>query len=432
MDKQKEKKKKVLMPFGLRNKLIAAISMLLVSSIMMVSSTYAWFTLSTAPEVKNISTTVAGNGSLEIALMPTTGQLSEIKASAVGANAKATDTNFKWGNLVDLSDVSYGLGNISLYPAALNATETPDTESKVYTTAFNDADATTGRLSALMAPLAVPVYGGDGRISSVSTAGISLKSAVAGANNSYSFTGTNYGVRAIVETAETNNGTTVSAYGYVVDLALRLNTANADGTAAGKLLLQTSATQRIYGDSTNEETMGGGSYMEFTAPEGSGLTDAMIKELMKSIRVTFVENYGVEGAHLGGEADGKQIKVLGTAKLDVDTLDADALAGGKYKANLYLYQSKDVTTTVDGKVTTNKETTKLEGTNAVLIEEMTKNSAKQISAIVWLDGATVKNADVAATMVQSLTGKLNLQFSTDVTLNPAANNELKGTGTVNP
>ena len=33
-------------------------------------------------------------------------------------------------------------------------------------------------------------------------------------------------------------------------------------------------------------------------------------------------------------------------------------------------------------------------------------------------------------MVQSLTGKLNLQFSTDVTLNPAANNELKGT--VNP
>ena len=424
MDKQKEKKKKVLMPFGLRNKLIAAISMLLVSSIMMVSSTYAWFTLSTAPEVKNISTTVAGNGSLEIALMPTDGQLSKIKASAVGANAKATDTNNKWGNLVDLSDVSYGLGNISLYPAALNATETKDAETKVYTTAFNDADATTGRLSALTAPLAVPVYGGDGRISSVSTAGISLKSAVAGANNSYSFTGTNYGVRAIVETAATNNGTTVSAYGYVVDLALRLNTANADGTAAGKLLLQTSATQRIYSDSNNEETMGGGSYMEFTAPEGSGLTDAMIKELMKSIRVTFVENYGVEGATID------KIKVLGTAKLDVDTLDADALVGGKYKANLYLYQSKDVTTTTAEGEVTNKVTTKLEGANAVLIEEMTKNSAKQISAIVWLDGATVKNADVAATMVQSLTGKLNLQFSTDVTLNPAANNELKGT--VNP
>ena len=425
MDKQKEKKKKVLMPFGLRNKLIAAISMLLVSSIMMVSSTYAWFTLSTAPEVKNISTTVAGNGSLEIALMPTGGQLSEIKASAVGANAKAIDTNIKWGNLVDLSDVSYGLGNISLYPAALNATETKNAESKVYTTALNGADEASGRLSALTAPLAVPVYGGDGRISSVSTAGISLKSAVAGANNSYSFTGDNYGVRAIVETAETNNGTTVSAYGYVVDLALRLNTAKADGTTAGKLLLQTGATQRIYGDSTNEETMGGGSYMEFTAPEGSGLTDAMIKELMKSIRVTFVENYGVEGAHLGGEADGKQIKVLGTAMLD-DATSVD----GKYKANLSLYQSKDVTTTTAEREVTNKVTTKLEGANAVLIEEMTKNSAKQISAIVWLDGATVKNADVAATMVQSLTGKLNLQFSTDVTLNPAANNELKGT--VNP
>ena len=426
MDKQKEKKKKVLMPFGLRNKLIAAISMLLVSSIMMVSSTYAWFTLSTAPEVKNISTTVAGNGSLEIALMPTGGQLSEIKASAVGADAKATDTNTKWGNLVDLSDVSYGLGNISLYPAELNATESVDAESKLYTIALNNADETTGRLSALTAPLAVPVYGGDGRISSVSTAGISLKSAVAGANNSYSFTGNNYGVRAIVETAETDNGTTVSAYGYVVDMALRLNTANTDGTTAGKLLLQTSATQRIYGDSTNEETLGGGSYMEFTAPEGSGLTDAMIKELMKSIRVTFVENYGVDGASLD------KIKVLGTAMLDVETLGDAAPADGKYKAGLYLYQSKEVTTTTEDGEVTSKETTKLEGTNAVLIEEMTKNAAKQISAIVWLDGATVKNADVAATMVQSLTGKLNLQFSTDVTLHPASNNELKGTAEETP
>ena len=118
--------------------------------------------------------------------------------------------------------------------------------------------------------------------------------------------------------------------------------------------------------------------------------------------------------------------------LDVDALDTAALAGGKYKANLYLYQSKDVTTTTAEGDVTDKVTTKLEGTDAVLIEEMTKNSAKQISAIVWLDGATVKNADVAATMVQSLTGKLNLQFGTDVTLNPAANNELKGTAEGTP
>ena len=52
---------------SIRKKLLAAIAMLLVAVIMTVSSTYAWFTLSTAPEVKGITTTVGANGNLEIA-----------------------------------------------------------------------------------------------------------------------------------------------------------------------------------------------------------------------------------------------------------------------------------------------------------------------------------------------------------------------------
>ncbi|MBQ8230766.1 MAG: hypothetical protein IJZ34_02365, partial [Lachnospiraceae bacterium] len=51
----------------LKTKLMAAISMLLVSSLMMVTSTYAWFTLSTAPEVTGITTAVGANGNLEMA-----------------------------------------------------------------------------------------------------------------------------------------------------------------------------------------------------------------------------------------------------------------------------------------------------------------------------------------------------------------------------
>ena len=51
-----------------RKKLTAAILMLLISCIMTVTSTYAWFTLSTAPEVTGIQTTIGGNGNLEIAL----------------------------------------------------------------------------------------------------------------------------------------------------------------------------------------------------------------------------------------------------------------------------------------------------------------------------------------------------------------------------
>ena len=44
--KMAKSKSNLLMPAGIRNKLLAAVSMLMVSSVMMVSTTYAWFTLS--------------------------------------------------------------------------------------------------------------------------------------------------------------------------------------------------------------------------------------------------------------------------------------------------------------------------------------------------------------------------------------------------
>ena len=55
----------------LKSKLMAAVSMLLVSAIMVSVTTYAWFILSTAPEVKGMSTTVGSNGALEMALLNT-------------------------------------------------------------------------------------------------------------------------------------------------------------------------------------------------------------------------------------------------------------------------------------------------------------------------------------------------------------------------
>lgn len=381
MEKEKRKKQKVLMPAGIRSKLMAAASMLMVGVIMMVSSTYAWFTLSTAPEVKNISTTVAGNGSLEIALMPESGNIGNISAGAVGSNADAKTSNTKWGNLVDLSDVSYGLSSIKLYPAQLNTTTADGTVT------FNENGSS---------PLSIPVYGGDGRIDSTSAENIGLRTYKDGG-----FSGESYGVRAI---GEVNNGVVSSTYGYVVDLALRLNTQNlktaGETTSAvdGKLLLQTAEMQRIYSDSGNADTLGGGSYMSFTA---NGLEPEAVKKLMGAIRVTFVQNYG----KLTPDPT-----ILGTAKLDVST-DLTADANGEYKANLYLYSA-------DG--------TKLDQDKAVLLNAMEKNIACQISAIVWLDGSSVTNAEVAASEAMSLSGKLNLQFSTDVKLNPAANAPLKG------
>lgn len=99
---------------GHKKKLTAAVAMLLVSAIMVVSSTYAWFTLSTAPEVTGITTTVGANGNLEIALSPENGDAAGI-TSKVGDSMDATgqvlkSANVSWGNLVDLNDPAYGLG----------------------------------------------------------------------------------------------------------------------------------------------------------------------------------------------------------------------------------------------------------------------------------------------------------------------------------
>lgn len=158
MENQKnKKKKKVLMPFGLRNKLIAAISMLLVSSIMMVSSTYAWFTLSTAPEVTGISTSVGANGNLEIALLNknTYADTSAISSAVGDSSAKqaVTKANITWGNLVDLKDASYGLTNIKLMPARLLANN--------------------GTIATLGSPIAVAKYGTDGRVTELDSGTVS-------------------------------------------------------------------------------------------------------------------------------------------------------------------------------------------------------------------------------------------------------------------
>lgn len=411
MEKEKRKKQKVLMPAGIRSKLMAAASMLMVGVIMMVSSTYAWFTLSTAPEVKNISTTVAGNGSLEIALMPTDGTFSGITAGAVGSTASVVDKNTKWGNQIILSEDTatgdyYGLNSISLNPASLN-----------YTKAEGAAEAT----FVADKPLAIATYGFDGRIDKLSGDNIGVKGKAA---DSKLFNTGDYGVRAIGEL--TDNEVT-STYGYVVDLALRVNTTNNDGTR-GKLQLQTEPKNRIYDGSTNAETMGGGSTMSFSVPAKANLKAGALKDLLRAIRITFVQNYGLSSADITPT-------VLGTARLDVtdikdyttgnigdaglgDTSTLTVTTEGTAPIRLY---TETTTPGEDGKTTTTLD----EVENGVLLSAMEKNYAYQISAIVWLDGTAVKNANVSAATAQSLTGTLNLQFSTDIELNPAVNTPLQ-------
>lgn len=369
-------KRRVTMPAGIRNKMMAAVSMLMVSAIMMVSSTYAWFTLSTAPEVKNISTTVAGNGSLEIALMPKTGLMGDItsgfSSSTSGGTVEVPVANTTWGNLIDLSHEQYGLSALTLNPSKLNENAETGTVDKVN-------------------PLVIPIYGYDGRVDSEEATTV-FKICEGGA-----FAADGYGVRAIGEFDGTKLGST---YGYAVDLAFRLNATNNSGTttAAGKLLLQTEPKQRIYNGETtsnNSATAGGGSYMSFNANN----TGVDLKALMQSIRITFIQNYG-----LSGEAP--EAIVLGTAKLDHENTTQGAT---ETTAKLYLYDAAG---------------TKLTDNNAVLVPALEKGTAAQVTALVWLDGTNITNASVSAIKGALAQATLNLQFSTDVVLKPASNNAL--------
>lgn len=113
----------------MKEKLLAAIMMLVIAASVTVTATYAWVTLSTAPEVTSIDTTVAANGSLEIALASGEGAIPEKSregdSSAVeGFNIdNINDVNVTWGNLINLSNNGvYGLDQITLRPTALNGT----------------------------------------------------------------------------------------------------------------------------------------------------------------------------------------------------------------------------------------------------------------------------------------------------------------------
>ncbi len=164
--------KKPKLVYGIKGKLVSAACMLLVAVIMVVSSTYAWFTLSTAPEVTGIQTAVGSNGSLEMALLPESGKVEDILTYT---GTDTTDINTTWGNLVDLSGnlgKDYGLSKITLYPSQLNLQEN-------------------GILPA-SGMLLTPSYGADGRVTSVTA------NTVNGVYGTSSFaSNSSYGVRAV-------------------------------------------------------------------------------------------------------------------------------------------------------------------------------------------------------------------------------------------
>lgn len=154
----------------MKEKVFGALLMLVIAATVAVASSYAWVTLSRSPESTNIATTLAANGALEIALSNPGGTMPDefdIDESLSG-DPSVVVSNLQWGNLVNLSDPSYGIDNLALRPAQLNTT------------------------ALLTSPLLGAVYGEDGRIT-----GLDSNYAYAKYNGSQFLTTDEYGVRAI-------------------------------------------------------------------------------------------------------------------------------------------------------------------------------------------------------------------------------------------
>lgn len=200
---------------------VMAVAMLLVIAItVMVSSTFAWITLSRAPEVAGLATTIATNGNLEIALSDVDGLAPDV--TAVGDGAKdILQRNLTWGNLVNLAHENYGLQYITLRPSVLNTSSLEES------------------------PLYAVTYGADGRIDNVALdfAFTNYKpSQVAGGAGTFVAEGsTKYGVRAISSVKATSSAAQSDLYA--------LTNAVSRNTAKATMDFQTLYNNRSYIDS---------------------------------------------------------------------------------------------------------------------------------------------------------------------------------------
>jgi len=184
------------------------------------------------------------------------------------------------------------------------------------------------------------------------------------------------------------NQTLVDIYGYSIDLSFRTNAEDSD------LLLQTDATNRIYGDGESQTDAGAGSYMKFTIVDSTSYSTEMAKAYMGCLRVVFTDtNTGY---------------IYGYSALDMHAAEVN---GDEIKAPLRLYDK------VTGVM--------LEGDRAQYICHLDQNVEKNLTVYVYLDGAMVSQSIVAASGTQTLKGEMGLQFSSSAELKPAVIEDMR-------
>lgn len=240
---------------------------LLIAGIVAVSATFAWVTLSRAPEVSGLATSMSANGSLEIALSKEDGSLPDefdIDES-VGIVSDVMVTNLTWGNLVNLSDSRYGIESLALRPAQLNS-------------------------SALLTnPLWGAVYSTDGRITQLNT-----NYAYAVYKDGDFLTANNtYGVRAIASYTATVSDATTAARNEKIQAINNAHTVVnqtyshvADEFSSLGTMISKYAQDKLDGTNTNLAP-----YVQNMIPCYTAVKDAMEKQMDAYVALANFQNH---------------------------------------------------------------------------------------------------------------------------------------------
>lgn len=172
-------------------------------------------------------------------------------------------------------------------------------------------------------------------------------------------------------------------YGFALDLAFRCN-------EPSDLQLQSSSQMRVEDDSEFPVTQGSGSYMMFRSDNME--YDQLIR-LMDTIRVGFLNDRG---------------ELLGVAKMNLSNSYENEYGEIRAPLNLYEY-----TLAESGAI----EVTQRSKND--VIRDLPQNTPVIVTVVVWLDGDHVDNSMVSDVAQQSMSGILNLQFSSSADLVPS-------------
>ncbi|MBO5006055.1 MAG: hypothetical protein J6C89_01275, partial [Clostridia bacterium] len=210
-------------------------------------------------------------------------------------------------------------------------------------------------------------------------------------------------------------------YGYALDFAFRTNAANSN-------LLLSDAANRIYSDSTNEETMGHGSVMKFKSSDPAFLA-ADVAKLMSAIRVVFTDANGNILA-VGAAERTITTETTGETTTRTESDIVTTLNGDEVTAKIVLFEWELACDTSNDN-THGKLTLTANKTGNQTITSLSQNQPTVVSAYVYLDG-DVADSSYVATGTESMTGSINLQFASDATLVPMDYADLKGQTTTAP